>query len=942
MRPLLRRVVESDRLLVALWAGMALAAVSLVSLIFVTSRGGDRKPPEDVETSPKVTATAAFVVPQLPADCLFTSNFGPGASLLRVNVPTPIVVSAPGCAAGTWEREPVEHLAAELRIDLDAPDGPAQLLVPLAATRDADGLRWTGTVTFPLAGFWRPDLHVDGQSGMLQDSWRVAASAGLDTRPGLPLPAIEYELTVLNVDRPGEPARWPALESQGMAWVPGAKPGEAARVVWVQAREGRDWVVAGDPTTGAVTALFEVELPVSLFGAPDGRAFVVIDRLYDAPKRIRFYDAERSKLIDVAASRLDPGPVSWAPDSSVVLIAGDRTLMLASDGGPIRLDVELPFERVAWSPDSTWAIAALRELPTENAAPRNELVRIGVGTGTATHLLDEVAQGRVLTSPGAAVSPDGRRFALAWWDPSEPASKISVFDRDGPLPLRLEDRVVASYPAPGAPGTLQSLTSMSWTPDGTSLVVSMFAPLNGQMYPPDTSIQVIDIASKSVRLVVAPRDGHYAYGPMWVSSDGRALFKQWSSCVGCDGGRSGIDVIDLADGAIVRTIEDSVALGTVDGVRYLLSSPEGLLSVRGLEPPRVLMSAKWRGSTWFSVQPSPDSNRLAVAQAAGRTSPVIAVAPDGSAQTVLGYVRPEASVVGLRDASTAFVLDYEAGWAWSSFADGAVTPLPQQGEARPEAALETAVAVSPDRSVAAYWVPGPSKPEVTLQLLELRTGAVTSSVATSSQMKGMYLAMSVDGKRVLFPDGDALVAVDVLTRSTVRIPLRRLGHPAGIGIVSSATYGPGGTFEVVAGDKLWRIDPASGDARVVTDRQPSPGGWRSSVQLSRSPDGQRLVALTAFGLFELQLDGSWRLASGVGLDSRGPVATSIVWSPDSRRVAYLGSEGPGVPGALGIVVVGLDGSGAYELVKQSTGHEMRVLGWLPDGRIVYAVITNGI
>jgi hypothetical protein len=202
--------------------------------------------------------------------------------------------------------------------------------------------------------------------------------------------------------------------------------------------------------------------------------------------------------------------------------------------------------------------------------------------------------------------------------------------------------------------------------------------------------------------------------------------------------------------------------------------------------------------------------------------------------------------------------------------------------------------------------------------------------------------MSPDGKRVLFPDGDALVAVDVPSRSTVRIPLQQLGYAAGIGAVSFATHGPGGTFDVVAGGKLWRIDPASGSAQVVTDRQPSPGGWRSSVELSRSPDGQRLVALTAFGLFELQPDRSWRLASGVGMDSKGPGATTIVWSPDSRRVAYLGSDGYGGPGALGIVVVGLDGSGAYELVKQAVGRQMRVLDWLPDGRIVYAVITLGI
>ena len=196
--------------------------------------------------------------------------------------------------------------------------------------------------------------------------------------------------------------------------------------------------------------------------------------------------------------------------------------------------------------------------------------------------------------------------------------------------------------------------------------------------------------------------------------------------------------------------------------------------------------------------------------------------------------------------------------------------------------------------------------------------------------------MSADGKRVIFPDGDAYVTVDVAARTVPRFPFQQIGQPAGGRVTAPAARGPGGTFEVVAGDWVWRLDPASGDAEVLTDRLPSPGGWRSDVELSRSPDGRRLIALTRFGLFELQADRSWRFVNGKGLASRGIDSARVVWSPDSNRVAFLGDD-------LGIVVVGLDGSGAYELVKRdANGRLLKVLDWLPDGRIVYAVVAQGL
>ncbi|MGE0134166.1 MAG: hypothetical protein AB7L91_13510 [Dehalococcoidia bacterium] len=939
MRPSLRPLSGLDRRVLVLWGAAAVAAPILVTAMVMSSRGGEKAPAEGAPATSTATSTPVFALPALPAGCSFIQMFqsGPGPTV-AVGEPVTVTMEAQDCVRVAWEDVPAERLEATLALELDEPDAPAELLVPLRRS-DAPGvLRWSGTVTYPLAGNWHGQLRIAGEAvetGPLV--WAVTSESGLVARPGLPVPAIEHELEVLGLDRPADAVRWDALESWGMAWIPGARAGEPARVVWVASREGSEWVVAGDPTTGLVTPLFEVELPVSLHGAPDGRAFVAIDRLYDVPKRIRFYDAERAKLVEVGTSRLDTGPVSWAPDSSVVLIGGDRTMLLASDGAPLPLDVELPLQSAAWAPDSTWAIAALRSRPTEGSAPRNEVVRINVGSAVAPPLLDAVAVGRVQVPPGLVISPDGGQFALAWWDPGEPGGKVSVFDRDEALPLRLEGGVVASYPMPDASAQVQWLTSMAWSPDGDSLILSRFEPTDGQIYPPQTSIEVVDVQATTVRLIVEPAQGHYTYGPMWVSADGQALFKQWHSCVGCDGGSSGIDVIDLESGAIVRTVEGGSSLGAVDGVRHLLVSPEGLLSVRGLEAPRMLVAGRWGASTAFTVAPSPDGNRIAVRQTSGRMSPVVAVAPDGLTQTVLGYVRPDAQVVAVRDAATALVLDQGAGWAWASLVDGAVTPLPQQTEPVRETALATAGAISPDRSVAGYWVPGAEKPGVSLHLLDVDTGQVVPAVATSEQTKGLHLTMSPDGSRVLFPDGDAFVTVDVPTQTARRFPYADLG-PTALGRTSTATHGAGGTFEVVAGDRLWRLDPLSGDVEVVTDRRPSPGGWGSEVTLSRSPDGLRLVALTVFGLFELQADGSWRVLTGVGTDQTGvgPDASSVVWSPDSKQVAYLGSDDHGM------VVVGLDGSGAYELVTQPLGRQMKLVGWLPDGRIVYTVITSGL
>lgn len=139
-------------------------------------------------------------------------------------------------------------------------------------------------------------------------------------------------------------------------------------------------------------------------------------------------------------------------------------------------------------------------------------------------------------------------------------------------------------------------------------------------------------------------------------------------------------------------------------------------------------------------------------------------------------------------------------------------------------------------------------------------------------------------------------------------------------------------IDLVAGRQLWRLDLASGKATKGA-ALPSPGGWWGEVALSRSPDGKTLAAGTPFGVFVQQDDGAWRRISRAG---GGGFQSPLVWSPDSSMIAYTRAED------AGIVVAAADGSGTTELVTSWQGALLHVLSWLPDGRVAYAVLVQGI
>ncbi len=129
-----------------------------------------------------------------------------------------------------------------------------------------------------------------------------------------------------------------------------------------------------------------------------------------------------------------------------------------------------------------------------------------------------------------------------------------------------------------------------------------------------------------------------------------------------------------------------------------------------------------------------------------------------------------------------------------------------------------------------------------------------------------------------------------------RFPLADMGHAAPAKpVISPLEWAEdGAAVEILVASKLWRADAVTGDITEVTDQAPAPGGWPGGVELSRSPDGAHLVALTVFGLFELEADGSWRQITGAGLERGAVFPTRLVWSADSEQVAYVAGSGVGI------------------------------------------------
>ena len=142
---------------------------------------------------------------------------------------------------------------------------------------------------------------------------------------------------------------------------------------------------------------------------------------------------------------------------------------------------------------------------------------------------------------------------------------------------------------------------------------------------------------------------------------------------------------------------------------------------------------------------------------------------------------------------------------------------------------------------------------------------------------------------------------------------------------------------------LWIVDAATGAHRNIDIGAPS----ASLIDAAASPDGSRIIYSTTPGLgmgsdtFLMRSDGSNR----VHLFSTDGGAQSIVglfaWSPDGKRIAYERISDSSTPFlSSGLWVMDSQGGGQQRLADADGGHGYAPV-WSPDSRkIAFVVRTN--
>lgn len=135
------------------------------------------------------------------------------------------------------------------------------------------------------------------------------------------------------------------------------------------------------------------------------------------------------------------------------------------------------------------------------------------------------------------------------------------------------------------------------------------------------------------------------------------------------------------------------------------------------------------------------------------------------------------------------------------------------------------------------------------------------------------------------------------------------------------------------GCSIQKVFPSSGEILPVTLHVPSSACRQSSI----SPDGTRLAYLTAgtsSRLYMMKSDGS-----GLKRISQS-YAYAYAWSPDGKRLAYVGYLAD--QAALGLYFVNADGSGlAHSSYPEITiSGDVARIAWSPDGQWVYAPAEN--
>jgi Tol biopolymer transport system component/C-terminal processing protease CtpA/Prc len=138
---------------------------------------------------------------------------------------------------------------------------------------------------------------------------------------------------------------------------------------------------------------------------------------------------------------------------------------------------------------------------------------------------------------------------------------------------------------------------------------------------------------------------------------------------------------------------------------------------------------------------------------------------------------------------------------------------------------------------------------------------------------------------------------------------------------------------------VWRLDLAGGQAAEVpitlVGVAPSPGVKHISTsaftELALSPDGKK-AAVTAHG--EVFAVGAKDGGAAQRVTHTPQAESELIWSPDSRRVAYVTEAGPDAH------LVVYDFASASEHVLTAAAGDNEAPAWSPDGKMVAYVRAN--
>lgn len=882
-----------------------LSVVTAVVLLTTACTGdGEPSTPEptsDPETPAPIAATLDSL--ELPEGCQLFDE-GRWNQPIEANAPASIELRVASCARQALESVP--ELLVEWR-----PSAFDDLTAGAILSPSGTG-QWSGRVTFTEAGMWRSDPRLG--IGSFVDV--VAADPGLvSPSPNLPLPAAPQTVAVLDGGAT-EILRTFTAELGGVGLLRGPD-----RAVFVQAREGGRWLVTGNIETGDVEPLFEVGMFTNVYPAPDGRAVAVEwGVMTTGVRELRIVTAD-GDVATIDDGTINHMVIAWAPDSSALLVRGDSLWVLGPDGAVReRLTVEEnTWPQVTWSGDSTYAL-----IWYGGQEPR--LLRLDLASLEQEELFGDIDG--ALTS--VAVSPSGSTIALGWRQDAPEMAHVSVVPAAELGRAHLDDAVIASFGRDDE--AYFGIGGLTWSQDERQLVFSaMSAPSDGAPGPAGSVLHAIDAATGVVRRIAEAPD-FYSGQPQHLqwTNDG-TLFALRYNCSGCEPSSSSVDVIDVAASRVGETFEDTSLRGTTeDGTAVLLSTPDGLVRADGRSTGEPLV--EFPGGISFGPSAATLASDgttealVAVQVGVGRGHQVFAAQPDGSEVElleVLDLEHPPSALLGAQ----AVVIRGEAGWVRHDLATGVGTPYAESNGGLEKFSFELSPSgnLALDRDAEGFAFLDATAPQAPALVQHREYPGGINGVS----------AWSADERRVAFGDGYAIGVFDLDSEQDQVFELDALG----IGLSSdeasdrlwALTWTTDGVIQFATPHALWSLDPETGTAKKVVDA-PRPGGFTQGTTLAYAPEGDTLVAGTQFGVFTLE-GGSWRQLSDVGLPV---VGGSLHWAPDGASVAFAGASGH-TP--QGIIVAPLDGSGAYRLVASGAG---RVLGWLPDGRLVWVSATGGV